>query len=769
MRTRKEGSRPTMNPGTFRDTLSRRIGRPAALSVAVTAAVMLGLVFPPGALAAPVVANTSGAGPATCAAALQAASAAETAVRTDTTNLANAQNTLSQLEQALSKDEAAVTADQDTINNHNHLESQENIALSNVRDDMNEIEKELVVQAVEAGFSTFVASAIEAFKAANTATLIGLGEIEEIIVNGNWAVIQTTTRTVVLEITTEIRVGATLIEALEAVDPLFLRFPLLLLIRDLGYLAPAEAALAYYGYQLDNTAQAFKTASNEITDDEALVQADLDAITTQESKVQAIEAQQASDQAAFEAATAQVTSQCYSTSAPLPAPNNGSQALTWGDPHLVTFDGATYNFQQVGEFVLTESTIDDFEIQVRQQPWDGTSCAVAENSAFAFHIGGQTVSVYAQNPGLTTLVDGDAVTLDTTAPYDLPGGGTITNNAADAQETLVWPNGSSATVNYGGGFYLTLSVTVSATEKGHLVGLLGTDAGNPATDLTTSTGTVLPYPAIAADTATLYGTFSNGWRVTSSDSLFTYGTGQSTATFTNTAFPCQDVDLGTLTPTQLASATATCQAAGAGQEPFLDGCVLDVAVTGDDTVAGSDAEVESAALGSGGTTTATQSIMLVSGDGTVGSLDPNVTVEDSCAGTTTRATIVAPDPGAWADPISGTQWDSVNSGYVGCNETFTTTFTLPAGAVDPEITVTDMADNSANVSVNGDQPFITGNVSGQCETDYTGSPMSGSTTNGLVTGTNTLTFDVDNCYPADGESPTGIDFSANVTYSTTGT
>lgn len=55
---------------------------------------------------------------------------------------------------------------------------------------------------------------------------------------------------------------------------------------------------------------------------------------------------------------------------------------------------------------------------------------------------------------------------------------------------------------------------------------LGTDAGDTATGLTASTGTVLLWPAIAADTSTLYGTFSNGWRVTSADSLFTYGTGR---------------------------------------------------------------------------------------------------------------------------------------------------------------------------------------------------------------------------------------------------
>lgn len=734
----------------------------------MTIAVALGLVLPPGASAAPGIAGASGPGPATCAAALQAASAAEAAVRADTTRLAKAQEELGRLERDLRKDDSALADDQATIKNYQHLEQQENVALSHLHDDMNDLIKELAKADVEAAFSAFTASAVEAFQKANAISIVGLRTITSVVVSGNWAELRTATQTFVVEITAEIRVGATLLAALEKADPLFARLIFVPLIVDLGYLLPAEAAVAYYGNQLDAAQQAFHTASNEITDDQALVDADLEAIQEQQSRIQAIEAQQASDQAAFEAATAQVTALCYAPSAPLPAPGDGSGALTWGDPHLVTYDGATYNFQQVGEFVLTKSTTDDFEIQVRQQPWDGTSCTVAENSAFAFHIGGQTVSVYAQAPGLTTLVNGNAVTLATTAPYDLSGGGTITNNAAAAEETLAWPNGSSVTVNYGGGFYLTLSVTVSAAEKGHLVGLLGSDAGNPATDLATSTGTVLPYPAIAADTATLYGTFSSGWRVTSADSLFTYGAGQSTGTFTNTAFPCQDVDLGTLTDAQLASATATCQAAGAGQEPFLDGCVLDVAVTGDGTVAGSDAQAESAALGSAGTTTGTQGITVVSGNGPLGSPDPGVTVEDSCAGTATPATIVAPDPGEWADPIGGTQWDSVSSGYFGCNEIFTATFTLPAGAVDPEITVTDLADNSANVSVNGNQPFISGTVAGQCETDFTGPPMSGSTTSGLVPGVNTLTFDVDNCYPAAGESPTGIDFSANVTYGTTG-
>ena len=159
-------------------------------------------------------------------------------------------------------------------------------------------------------------------------------------------------------------------------------------------------------------------------------------------------------------------------------------------------------------------------------------------------------------------------------------------------------------------------------------------------------------------------------------------------------------------------------------------------------------------------------ITLITGTGPVGSLDPNVTVTDSCAGTPQQATIVAPWP-AWTNPIGTSQWDSVNASYVGCNGIYQATFTLPPNAASPSLSVTTFADNSTNVSLNGNQPFIVGNVSGQCETDYAGSPLSGLTSTGFVAGVNTLTFDLNNCYPQDGENsnnPTGLDFVATVSY-----
>lgn len=581
----------------------KKLGRFRAISlrVAVTAAVMAGLAFPAMVLATPVAASADDSGPAACAAAEQALTAAQNAVNTDGTNLIAAQNLLAKMRQDLAKDEAAAAAAQKIIDNYNTLLKQENTAVSQLQGVLQDIGAGAVKAEVDASFSAFVAFAIERFRAALTTTLTSVSTITTLIAQGNWVQLETYTVTVRVEITTMTRTGAAMFAALETLDPLFEFTILVPLIVDLGYLLPDLAAVAYIGNELDNAQQAYHTASNEITDDDNLVDLDLQAINQQESVIQSIEDKDTADQSTQTSDMAQVNSACNPASQPLPSPAGGpaggSQGVTWGDPHIITFDGATYNFQQAGEFILTKSTVDNFEIQVRQQPWDGTSCTVAENSAFAFDVNGETVSVYVENPGLQTVIGGHVVTLPDDTPYSLPDGGSVTNNSAAATETISWPNGTTAAVNYGGGFYLTLNLAVASSEKGHLVGLLGTDNGDVANDLVTSGGQVLPYPAIANDTSTLYGTFSNGWRLTQADSLFTYAAGQSTTTFDDSTFPCQIENLGSLSDAQLTSATATCTAAGVTREPFLDGCVLDVAATGTDSVAEADADAQSASLG----------------------------------------------------------------------------------------------------------------------------------------------------------------------------
>ena len=238
---------------------------------------------------------------------------------------------------------------------------------------------------------------------------------------------------------------------------------------------------------------------------------------------------------------------------------------------------------------MTRSDIDDFEIQVRQSPWAGTSTTVAENSAVAFSVGGQRLGVYVGASGVKTALDGTTVDLGADVPYPLPGGGTVTDQPSLGQEMVTWPNGGYAVVNYSGGFYLTLEVSAPYSEHGHLSGLLGNDDGRSENDIATRGGDVLPYPPTTKE---LYDQFSNSWRITQAESLFAYGPGQDTHTFTNLAFPYSVVSVATLPATSRAQASALCQAAGVVREPFLDDCVLDVAVTGDAGTAAASANVQ---------------------------------------------------------------------------------------------------------------------------------------------------------------------------------
>lgn len=172
-------------------------------------------------------------------------------------------------------------------------------------------------------------------------------------------------------------------------------------------------------------------------------------------------------------------------------------------------------------------------------------------------------------------MDGKSITLGTTS-YSLPGGGSISPTLSN--ETVHWPYGSFVTVDFSGDHYLNLTISAAPDLKGHLSGLFGNDDGNPANDLTTGTGVTLPYPATTAE---LYGTFSNSWRITQAKSLFDYGPGQSTTTFTDLAFPSKATSIATLPPTLAAAAESICQSAGITSEPFLDDCILDLALAGD--------------------------------------------------------------------------------------------------------------------------------------------------------------------------------------------
>ncbi|MEW2146210.1 VWD domain-containing protein [Micromonospora vinacea] len=243
-----------------------------------------------------------------------------------------------------------------------------------------------------------------------------------------------------------------------------------------------------------------------------------------------------------------------------------------GDPHLLTYDGLRYDFQAAGEFVLTRSTTDDFEVQVRQTMFPASS-VVAVNSAVAVRVAGDRVGVYVTPDGPAVRVNGAA---PVSAPdgVKLPRGGTVTT-WGDGTVTVQWPDGARLTAQPIGVWGLSVSVSAPTARAGTLEGLLGDHDGDPGDDLTVRDGKRVAQPP---PFEALYPGFADSWRVEAKLSLFDYEPGQNTGTFTDRRFPERLLTAGEL-PNR-ATAELVCRRAGVTDPQILADCVLDVGLTG---------------------------------------------------------------------------------------------------------------------------------------------------------------------------------------------
>ncbi len=165
-------------------------------------------------------------------------------------------------------------------------------------------------------------------------------------------------------------------------------------------------------------------------------------------------------------------------------------------------------------------------------------------------------------------------------------------------------------------------------------------------------------------------------------------------------------------------------------------------------------------------------ITLQSGNGSIGGTDAavrvvadtnNTTVEPRPADIVARHSNWAPAIDA-STPAVESQWVSYSpAGASGSpltlETTYETTFTLPAGATDAAVSVRVLADNRAEVSLNGTAFGAQEGCLG-----FQGSPSTFSTTTGFVPGVNTLSFKVANPAEGCGAGPSGLDFVATVTY-----
>jgi len=158
------------------------------------------------------------------------------------------------------------------------------------------------------------------------------------------------------------------------------------------------------------------------------------------------------------------------------------------------------------------------------------------------------------------------------------------------------------------------------------------------------------------------------------------------------------------------------------------------------------------------------SVTLVSGAGSVGSLDPTISYARDSGGT--GAAVILKKHGAYAS-LPGANWvnwsiitaafdNGFGSPHAGDDITYSIGFTLPAGATNPSLSGSFLADNRGDGFLNG--IAIGGHPASPFGAGFT-TPASVSASSGFVPGANTLSFKV-----RDDGGVAGLTFSVTVTY-----
>ncbi len=272
-----------------------------------------------------------------------------------------------------------------------------------------------------------------------------------------------------------------------------------------------------------------------------------------------------------------------------------------GDPHLTSLDGLHYDFQAAGEFVLVRSRSGDLEIQARQEQYENRP-AVSVNTQLAMRVSGRRVTVA---PGPTkdsqpvVRIDGTPNPIAPGAPVALGGGASVARDATpEGDVDVAWPDGSHIVIRPVGKWGVAGRVDLASERANQVSGLLGDFDGNPRNDLATRAGKRISYTAKKSGGwgfvdryvipeefskkffAALYDTVGDSWRISQAASLFDYGPGQSTKTFTKRGFPQRPLDPDELTAARRAEAERICRAAGVTEAGPLADCITDVAATG---------------------------------------------------------------------------------------------------------------------------------------------------------------------------------------------
>lgn len=276
---------------------------------------------------------------------------------------------------------------------------------------------------------------------------------------------------------------------------------------------------------------------------------------------------------------------------------------SWGDVHINTPDSLIYDFQEVGDFVLTQSNPAGVVVQSRQSPWPNRP--VTGNTAAAMKVGNDTLEFYVK-PQRGFYVNGTLTDLPS-SNLQLPGGGrVIPCDGGKSDFQIAWPDGNTA-------------ARVVLHEKSHMdigvkrlggtltyEGLIGNLDGNAKNDVQVR-GEALPLTvAFTKDNKAVvtgeFKRFGDSWRVPAAELLFSKPVAMNSTSGSDALFSVnfsalarQDSDtqltLDDLDPGAVKEAVEVCKEVAVDGGFVLYSCTYDVAATGDEIFAESAATV----------------------------------------------------------------------------------------------------------------------------------------------------------------------------------
>jgi hypothetical protein len=255
----------------------------------------------------------------------------------------------------------------------------------------------------------------------------------------------------------------------------------------------------------------------------------------------------------------------FSESNPPPSGGLASclDAVSLGDTHLRTFNGLLYDFQATGDFLLAD-TGRDFVVETRQVSGAPTWPNAAVNRAVAVRFGKNRVALCVPD---RLAIDGKPARVPENGRLRLPGGGGVMQQGN--VYTVFSPNGDSIRAEMEG-TYINVSVGLGHWPS-KPSGLLANVGGN-ADEIAARNGAVLKSPF---SFETLYGHFTNSWRVSPKDTLLSVCGKEVERGVPKKPFFANDIE------PQLAERNREiCARAGVQEGPFLDACIIDVAMLG---------------------------------------------------------------------------------------------------------------------------------------------------------------------------------------------